>query len=124
MLRNIPEKVVNAIEKLIKKLSEKIRIQEVYLFGSYAKGTWIKTSDIDLIVISPDFKQMKFTERLDFINYIIWKEKISPYIEVIPLTPEELEVKKRESILISDASKHWIKLKINRVIGKIKTNSE
>jgi len=38
------------------------------LFGSYVKGSWIKTSDIDLVVVSRDFEGMSFTERLDLIN--------------------------------------------------------
>jgi hypothetical protein len=30
---------------------------------------------------------------------------------VIPLTPEELEVKLRESAVLRDASKYWIKVR-------------
>ncbi|MEM2316049.1 MAG: nucleotidyltransferase domain-containing protein [Candidatus Nezhaarchaeales archaeon] len=45
-----------------------IVVERAYLFGSYVKGSWIKTSDIDLVVVSRDFEGMSFTERLDLIN--------------------------------------------------------
>jgi len=40
-----------------------------------------------------------------------WKLNIRPFIEAIPLTPEELEAKLKESAVIRDASKYWIRVK-------------
>jgi len=111
MLRDMLREVLRAIELFLEELSKKIRVEEAYLFGSYAKGTWIKTSDIDLIIVSPDFREMPYLKRLDLINEIQWKLNIKPFIEAIPLTPEELEVKLRESVVIRDASKYWIRVK-------------
>ena len=112
-MRNIPEKALRAIRELIDKLSEKIDIEEVYLFGSYAKGTWLKTSDIDLIIVSPNFENMPLLKRLDMINEAQWKASIQPYIEAIPLTPKELKEKIQKSTLLRDASKHWRRQRIN-----------
>ncbi|OYT30634.1 MAG: nucleotidyltransferase domain-containing protein [Thermoprotei archaeon] len=110
MQRNIPEKIIKTIERLISELSKKYKIKEVYLFGSYAKGVWIKTSDIDLVVVSDDFEGIDFMTRLDIINRIIWEKRIRPFIEVIPLTPKELEEKKKYSAVIMDAKKYWIRI--------------
>jgi len=80
------------------------------LFGSYAKGTWIEDSDIDLIIVSDDFKNIPFTKRLDIVNSVVWEEGIEPYIEALPYTTEEFKVKIKKSIVLLDASKHWIPL--------------
>ena len=43
---------------------------EVYLFGSYARGTHIVDSDIDIIVVSEEFRgQTLWTESLWLENY-------------------------------------------------------
>jgi hypothetical protein len=54
---------------------------------------------------------MPYLKRLDLINEIQWKLNIKPFIEAISLTPEELEVKREESVVIRDASKYWIRVK-------------
>ena len=110
--QNIPDKIIKAIRKLVEKLEEGgYRVEKVYLYGSYARGDWLKTSDIDIIIVSRDFEKTPFTKRLDIINKIIWKEKIEPYIEALPYTPQELEEKLKKSIVVRDASKYWIQLK-------------
>ena len=109
-LRDIPPKILNNIRKLIDELSRRLRIVEVYLFGSYAKGTWIKTSDVDLIVVSPDFENIPYLERLEIIYRIEWQLRITPFIEVIPLTPAEFRQKMEESAVLRDARRYWVKL--------------
>ncbi len=106
----VPEWVLEAVSKLLSLLSSRVRIEAAYLFGSYAKGTWVKTSDIDLIVVSRDFEGKPYLERLDMINEIQWRARIRPFIEAIPLTPEELEEKLKTSVVLRDASKHWIEI--------------
>ena len=49
--RNIDVNVLKNIEKYIKEISKHYNIQEVYLFGSYAKGTNNEDSDIDIAII-------------------------------------------------------------------------
>ena len=44
--------------KYIKKASEKYIISKAVLFGSYAKGTNHKDSDIDIAIISKDIKDV------------------------------------------------------------------
>jgi predicted nucleotidyltransferase len=57
LYKNHP-KLKNILEKLIKKLSEKhlSEIHSIVLFGSYAKGKAVKSSDIDLLFIVSDIK--------------------------------------------------------------------
>ena len=42
---------VEEIEEVAKPLAKKYHIAEVYLFGSYARGTATEESDIDLLVL-------------------------------------------------------------------------
>ncbi len=49
--RNIDIDVLKRVEEYIKEISKHYSIQEVYLFGSYAKGTNHEDSDIDIAVI-------------------------------------------------------------------------
>ncbi len=104
---SVPERVIRSVKAFISELRKVVEVEEAYLFGSYARGDWLKLSDIDLIVVSKDFRDMRFTERLDLVNEIAWKLRISPPLEVIPLTPEELA---RGGVLIEDAKRYWIKV--------------
>jgi predicted nucleotidyltransferase len=50
------KQVINKIKDYIKALIRKnIKVEKVYLFGSYAHGNAKTYSDIDVAVISPDF---------------------------------------------------------------------
>ena len=64
----IPEPVQKVIEDYIIKLSKQIPLQKVILFGSYAKGTTHKDSDIDLAVFSDYFKDLS---RVDGIYFLL-----------------------------------------------------
>ena len=107
-----PREAVEAAERLLKALSSKVGgVEEAYLFGSYAKGTWLRTSDVDLIVVSDGFRGMKFLDRLDLANRLAWELGIRPHVEVIPLTPEEFRERLGRSAVLRDASKYWVKLR-------------
>jgi uncharacterized protein len=52
---NLDSSVQSNVETFVKKLKGSIRISAAYLFGSYAKGTATSDSDIDVLILSPDF---------------------------------------------------------------------
>ncbi len=60
------------VEKILKhfldEVQQKYRIVGAYLYGSFAKGTSNKWSDIDVAIISPDFSDDLFEERLNLIK--------------------------------------------------------
>lgn len=59
---------VKEIEEAVKPLAKKYHIVEVYLFGSYARGTATEESDMDLLVIGGNnfipIKLFSFAEKL------------------------------------------------------------
>ena len=102
------------VEKLVRALEKRgIRVREVYVFGSRVRGDWLKTSDIDVVIVSEDFRGLRFLDRLELIERVEWEEQITPHIEAIPLTPEELEERKRTSIVLRDAQKYWVRIVFN-----------
>jgi len=106
--RQLLEEAVREARKLIDLLeSEGIRVEAAFLFGSRARGDAIAASDIDLVVVSEDFKRIKYIDRLELIYSLEWRHGIKPWIEVIPLAPEELEEKLSAPTIIRSASRYW-----------------
>ncbi len=86
---------------------EGYRVEAVYLFGSYARGDYLQSSDVDLAVISDQFQGVPFLKRLDIVNRIVWKTNLGN-VEVLPLTKKEVE--EERSVVIRDAKKYWTRL--------------
>ena len=85
--RNIDRKIMESINKYIEKISKYYKIEAIILFGSYAKGTQNEDSDIDIAIISSDFKDI-FDDMADLIGYT-WK--IDTRIEPHPISKEDYE---------------------------------
>ncbi len=100
------------VKKIIKDylatISKRIKIEKAILFGSWARGDNLQDSDIDLIVISPDFKLMSLEERLTLLERL-WKfKKYGRSIEAFGYTEEEFKKLKRYSLTIQDALRDGI----------------
>ena len=84
------DEVLTIIDIFAKALeSNGIRISRIVLFGSYATGRQHEGSDIDLIVVSDDFADRGYWERVDVLAeaiYEVWKP-----IEARAMTVEEWE---------------------------------
>jgi predicted nucleotidyltransferase len=52
----VKKSIKNKIKRLGKLLAKDFRIHAIYLFGSHARGEENKHSDIDICIVSPDFK--------------------------------------------------------------------
>ena len=87
-MTTIPNEVIELIKKFIESVKENnIEIHKVILYGSYAKGTYNQHSDIDLAIISPDFKE---NECLKNASKLLSKAaKLKADIETMPFSMEE-----------------------------------
>lgn len=104
----IQKKVKKEIIKYIAGLKkDRLPIDKVILFGSYAKGAQHKWSDIDICVISPKFKNAwKAT------GYLWSKRQITDIryaIEPVGFNPKDY---KEGSSLINEIKKTGIEIKI------------
>ena len=79
----IPASIEESVQRFINAASQRYRIEEVYLYGSQAKGTASSWSDIDIAVISSDFSDDLFEERLALMHIAA---KIDDRIEPHPFT--------------------------------------
>ncbi len=66
-----------------------IRPSKIILYGSHASGTSQQGSDIDLVVISEDFADKSYWERVDVLSDVIYQ--IFAPIEATAMTPKEWE---------------------------------
>ncbi|ESP92916.1 putative nucleotidyltransferase [Pseudoalteromonas luteoviolacea 2ta16] len=82
-------------------LSRGIGPNKIVLFGSYATHSHREDSDIDLAVISDDFKKMNYWERIDLLTEVIF-EIFAP-IEATAFTQEEWE---RGDSFVADYAKN------------------
>ncbi len=110
MSKEPPERIRRAVQLFLRELSKSVKVEAAYLFGSYARGDWLETSDIDLIIVSPDFRGRRFTERLDLLEALQWRLGITPHIEALAYTPEEFQMLRDRSVALRDASRYWIRL--------------
>ena len=85
--RTIDRRIMQSIQKYLEKISEYYKIEAIILFGSYAKGTEKEDSDIDIAIISSDFKDIIE----DGANLIGFTWKIDTRIEPHPITTEDYE---------------------------------
>jgi uncharacterized protein len=59
----------NLIRQFLSRISDQgIRIKSAYLYGSYARGTETKWSDIDVAIVSPDISDDRFEERVRLVK--------------------------------------------------------
>jgi len=82
--------IINEIRRLVQSLKKNIKLDSVILFGSYAKGTAVEDSDVDIAVISPEFGQNPLKDK-QLIYRTIIKENIEPFFEIHTFTPGELK---------------------------------
>lgn len=68
---------LKAIDKFIDGVRQKIDVTRVILFGSYATGASHRWSDIDIAVVSDDFKGMPMRDRLMMLNKIAWEQGVT-----------------------------------------------
>ena len=66
-----------------------VRPQRLTLYGSCARGEAHEWSDIDVVVVSDDFAERGYWERIDLLVEAIYK--VRKPIEAVPMTPEEWE---------------------------------
>ena len=86
-------KIISAFRSALE--SKGIKPDKLILFGSYATGQYRQDSDIDIVVISQDFENKSYWERIDILAGAIYD--IFEPIEATAFTPEEWQ--SRESFI-------------------------
>lgn len=81
-IKQIVKKYVQSLEEL------GLSVQAAYLYGSYAQGNPKQHSDIDICIISPQYKRFNDKDRLK-----LWRARrpVDTRIEPIGYSPEDFE---------------------------------
>jgi predicted nucleotidyltransferase len=77
------------LSQFLQTVSKRVKVEEMLLFGSYLEGTATAESDIDVVVVSDDFRRMRHDKRLDLLDAAA--EGIAPEIQAWGFTTRELE---------------------------------
>jgi len=101
------EHVHKITKSYVKRLSKSIRVQNAILTGSWATGSYLEDSDVDLIVVSDDFAGMPLPDRLVYLQKS-WNSKLP--LEAFGYTTSEFRNLKRNSTYVRDAAKHGISI--------------
>jgi len=88
------------MKSLKRRLARWIRVDQMILFGSRARGDWLLTSDADLVIVSPDFQGLRFADRsAEVLRH--WRGRVD--LEVFCYTPEEIAGRRHEIGIIGRA---------------------
>lgn len=105
--RQLPEKLTQTVAEFINRLkADKLPIDSVWIFGSYAKGKPHPWSDVDVCVVSP-----RFTDTWEALQYLWQKRNFDPQytIEPIGFSPQEFA---DATSLTQEIKQHGIKLSV------------
>lgn len=109
--QKIKKRVLEVVKNYLENLKEEIRVEGVILFGSAARGKMHRDSDIDLIIISPNFKKMGFMQRLILLSRLRRGMKKTMPMDIFGYTSEEFNKFSKKSIVLEEAKKEGIVIK-------------
>lgn len=88
-MAEIPTELKELMRNYIAQVNQVKQVDRAYLYGSYAKGKANKWSDIDVAIVSPDFSQDLFEERVLLMKLAL---KLDDRIEPSPFRPEDFNL--------------------------------
>jgi predicted nucleotidyltransferase len=93
----------------LRKLKRVLNVSEVYLFGSRVYGTPLEESDLDMIVVSDEFKKRGFIENIILLN-TLWDGSFT--LEMFPYIPEQIRMFYGRKVTVTEALDKGIRIKL------------
>jgi len=100
-------KTLAAVKQFVAAVGRVYRLHKALVFGSRARGDYLKHSDVDLLLVSDDFADVPFPDRPSRL-YQYWTGGLP--LEVLCYTRAEFEKKSQMIGLVQDAVKEGISL--------------
>lgn len=104
------EETIEKVKKELRRISEEedISIDQAIVFGSRAREDYTEKSDVDIVLISEDFREVPGARRSREF-YLEWNYEKLPEPEFICYTPEEFEEKaSKDGFIAKTASEEGI----------------
>ncbi len=89
------KEITSAYKEVLEGLG--IKVEDMILYGSFARGSQREGSDIDLVIVSRNFKRMNLRQRLEILG--IAAARIMRPVEAKGYTPQEIKNAQEESFL-------------------------
>ena len=99
--------IIKLLENFKIQTSRELPIQKLILFGSMAKENARKWSDIDLVIVSNNFKKLKFRKRATKM-YDYWN--LDYPVDFLCYTPEEFNKLKKQITIVKEAVENGIEI--------------
>ena len=101
-MAQIAPDILISVERFLSIVRQKFHIEAAYLYGSQVAGMAKPWSDIDVAVVSSDFSEDHFTDRLTLMQ---WAASIDDRIEPQTFTPDRFVP---SDPLVNEISTHGI----------------
>ncbi len=103
------EKTLEIIKKFKEKYRNKFKIDQIIIFGSYAKGKIKENSDIDMIIVSKKYSSKDLFSITPKLYLILHQEmKIKRPIDILLYSKVEFEREKNRISIVSEALRKCI----------------
>ncbi len=89
MAKNIDP--IKIVRDYARDLTSQIRVQKVILFGSAGRGQITYNSDLDVIILSPDFQKLDFIKRLQLLSRARKGEARKVPMDILGYTDKEFK---------------------------------
>lgn len=103
-MAEIKTELEEIVRKYIVQVKQFKQVYRAYIYGSYAKGNANKWSDIDVAIVSPDFSQDIFEERVFLMKLAL---HFDDRIEPSPFRPEDFNL---DNPLVNEISTSGIEI--------------
>lgn len=101
-------KIIKRKLKIFKKnVSRDFPVKKMIFFGSRVSGKAKKYSDIDLVIVSPKFRELDFFKR-GARMYDYWD--LNYPVDFLCFSPEEFNKKKKQITIVRDAIKTGVEI--------------
>lgn len=100
-----PAGLMRDLRSFRRKVAKRFGVQRMILFGSRARGTPRPASDVDLIVVSAQFRRQGAIERAGPL-YLEWDLELP--VDFLCYTPEEFEALSRRGGLVREALREGV----------------
>lgn len=92
--------IIKELKKFKEKISTKYNPKKIIFFGSMASGKPHRDSDIDLIIVSKNFKNLSVLKRCPDL-YLEWN--LDYPVDFLCYTPEEFNKLKKQISIVKEA---------------------
>ena len=86
------------VQAYAQRLRQRIRVERILLFGSYARGEALANSDLDLLVVSPDFGR-DYLQNVVLLQSCLPPREVLIDVDTVARTPEEVASVEPDSFL-------------------------